>query len=343
MKKPVLVLIVSIMILPTITNAGDDDDFATIILQNALYEQGVESFDKGKYDKAIDEFNTLLEVSPNNVSALYYRGLAYFKKGNYDKTLEDFNAVLKIKPDDINALLNRGLVYGIKGNHDRSIEDFEAVLRIDPNNQETKKYLAIAREKRGSKTSQPSANNNQQQQMANQGVSTIKDPRDNKTYRVVKIGNQVWMAENLNYNASGSKCYDNNSANCDKYGRLYNWNTARIACPNGWHLPSNGEWQILVNLAGGDNSAGKKLKATSGWKNNGNGTDALGFSALPGGNGYSVGSFLYVGSLGYWWSASEYSSYNAYYRYMGYDSERVSYGGYEKDILFSVRCLQDSP
>jgi len=135
-------------------------------------------------------------------------------------------------------------------------------------------------------------------------IKSFTDPRDNKQYKMVTIGNQTWMAENLNYNASGSKCYDNDENNCKKYGRLYNWETAREACPNGWYLPSKIKWDILVNFAGGKDIAGKKLKATKGWnyddKNarTGNGTDEFGFSALPGG-AHANGNFDCAGDIGF--------------------------------------------
>jgi len=172
-------------------------------------------------------------------------------------------------------------------------------------------------------------------------VSRFNDSRDNKTYKMVKIGTQTWMAENLNYNASGSKCYDNQESSCQKYGRLYNWSTAKTACPKGWHLPSKDEYGKLDNFVGGADTAGKLLKATSGWNSNGNGTDKFSFSALPGGSGYSGGYFYYVGNYGYWWSASEYNSDGAYGRRMGYDYESVRwyYGG--KGDLYSVRCVHD--
>jgi uncharacterized protein (TIGR02145 family) len=166
------------------------------------------------------------------------------------------------------------------------------------------------------------------------------DSRDNKTYKAVRIASQWWMAENLNYAASGSKCYDNNPANCKKYGRLYDWNTAMKACPYGWHLPSRAEWDMLMAAVDGEETARKKLKARSGWYGS-NGTDQYGFSALPGGEGYPGGGFDNVGSCGYWWSAAEYDASFAFDRYMCYDYDVDMHYGIDKFGLFSVRCLQD--
>jgi len=177
-----------------------------------------------------------------------------------------------------------------------------------------------------------------------------------QTYRTVEIGNQIWMAENLNYNASGSKCYNNDNSNCAKYGRLYNWATAMAnsassntdpsgvqgICPIGWHIPSNAEWDALMTAVGGLSTAGPKLKATSGWNFSGNGTDNYGFSALPSGSGNSNGSFGNdVGIGGTWWSASEYDSDYAYWRTVFHSYEYVSSDYGIKSYFFSVRCLQD--
>jgi uncharacterized protein (TIGR02145 family) len=159
-----------------------------------------------------------------------------------------------------------------------------------------------------------------------------------KTYRTVQIGGQRWMAENLDYNASGSKCYDNDPANCVKYGRLYNWAAAKAVCPDGWHLSSDAEWETLTDYVGGRGTAGTKLKSTSGWSNDGNGTDDYGFSALPGGYGYSNGT---VGGYGEWWSATEDGADHANTWSMDYLYVSVGYGSFPKDYLFSVRCLQD--
>jgi uncharacterized protein (TIGR02145 family) len=181
-------------------------------------------------------------------------------------------------------------------------------------------------------------------------LGTFTDPRDGRTYRTVKIGRQTWLAENLAFDYAGSKAYGNDLANLAKYGRLYDWETAKKAVPPGWHLPTDDEWDELVRFADGSKgtespydskTAGRLLKAASGWSSDGSGTDAYGFSALPGGYGNSDGSFYGVGYGGYWWSSSEYGSDGAYFRYMGYNDEYVFYSNGGKDFLFSVRCLQD--
>jgi uncharacterized protein (TIGR02145 family) len=155
----------------------------------------------------------------------------------------------------------------------------------------------------------------------------------------VRIGSQTWMKKNLNCNVSGSVCYNNDEANCTKYGRLYNWATAKTVCPSGWHLPSDAEWTTLTDFVGDD--AGTKLKSTSGWNKGGNGTDEHGFSALPGGYGLSNGDFYGVGEYGGWWSATEYYAADAWGRSMYYSYAVVDRNDYGKTGLFSVRCVQD--
>jgi len=168
------------------------------------------------------------------------------------------------------------------------------------------------------------------------------DSRDGKKYKTTKIGNQVWMAENLNYNANGSKCYKNQESNCKKYGRLYNWNTARATCPKSWHLPSKSEWEVLTATVDGEKTEAKHLKTKAGWNNNGNGLDSYGFSALPGGNGYFNDFFENIGESGFWWSASEYNSSSAYFRIICDEEENAEWGDIDKSGFFiSVRCLQD--
>ena len=174
---------------------------------------------------------------------------------------------------------------------------------------------------------------------------TITDKRDGKKYRTIKIGQQKWLSENLNYDdgKGGSKCYENKQDYCAKYGRLYTWDDAMKACPAGWHVPKIKEWWELINYVGGEAEAGKKFKSTSGWGDDGNGTDEYGFSALPGGFGQSDdGNFYGVSIRGYWWSATEYNDLNAWIRYMNYDIDSMGrQGGGKTSYLFSVRCIEN--
>ncbi|GBU23655.1 hypothetical protein R83H12_00271 [Fibrobacteria bacterium R8-3-H12] len=207
--------------------------------------------------------------------------------------------------------------------------------------------------------------------------TNFTDSRDGKKYKAVEIVSQTWMAENLNYNAKGSKCYGEGGkdrskvvaykaneviykpfsnaeiqANCAKYGRLYDWETAQKACPKGWHLPNDWEWKELKSaFYGYSYTSGTRLKATSGWNDNdykgksGNGTDEFGFSALPGGYYYPGIGFMNVGNIGEWWSATEekregYNDYGYSWKMISH-SEEVRSDGYSKNHLFNVRCVQD--
>jgi len=180
------------------------------------------------------------------------------------------------------------------------------------------------------------------------GNATFVDSRDGKTYRQVEIGSLVWMAENLNYSAEGSACYENSTGNCEKYGRMYDWATAKTACPEGWKLPDDNDWTALKNAAGGGKDAGKRLKAKISWnwndydKKSGDGTDAYGFSALPGGFAYGYGNpGNHAGEYGMWWSVTENNAENAWGRDMFYTKDGLHKNEYPKTYLLSVRCVQD--
>jgi len=165
--------------------------------------------------------------------------------------------------------------------------------------------------------------------------SYFTDSRNGQKYRAVKIGEKRWMAENLNYQTGNSWCYGDDESKCKQYGRLYDWSTAKTACPEKWHLPTREEWNSLVAGAGGD-VAGKALKSVSG-----KGTDAVGFSALPGGYRYSGGTFYNAGDNGYWWTATEGGSDYAYRRRMNYNDDDVDEHNGDRRHGFSVRCVED--
>ena len=98
---------------------------------------------------------------------------------------------------------------------------------------------------------------------------SLTDTRDSQTYKTVKIGDQEWMAENLNYETENSYCYNDSAEYCAKYGRLYTWAAAVEACPSGWHLPDTTEWNTLVSAVGGESIAVEMLKSASGWSDDG--------------------------------------------------------------------------
>ena len=205
------------------------------------------------------------------------------------------------------------------------------------------------------------------------------DPRDDQIYNTVQIGDQCWMAENLNIGImiNGSEemtdngviekyCYDNDPENCETYGGLYQWDemmeyvtdtAVQGICPAGWHLHTDHEWKVLEGTVDsqypvGDPiwnqtgyrgfDVGLNLKSTSGWNESGNGSGLYGYEALPGGFRDYNGGFHFLTYNAYFWSSSEYSSSYAWYRslYYGYD-EVYRYYDY-KYYGFSVRCLKDN-
>lgn len=182
------------------------------------------------------------------------------------------------------------------------------------------------------------------------------------------IGTQIWMSENLNVdkfrngdpilevktneewvNAAENKqpawCYyDNDPANDKKYGKIYNWyavNDSRGLAPAGWHIPSDEEWTQLTNHLSGEREAGSKMKSTSGWALNGNGTNSSGFSGLPGGLRTNMGAFGYIGNTGTWWSSSEKTFSNAWLRSMNCYSGKVEKSWMQKNGGAYVRCIKD--
>ncbi|MBR3851204.1 MAG: fibrobacter succinogenes major paralogous domain-containing protein [Fibrobacter sp.] len=205
----------------------------------------------------------------------------------------------------------------------------------------------------------------------NATANTLTDLRDGQVYRTTTIDipsksySEVWMAENLNFVTENSWCGGGSGTtegDCSIYGRLYKWAAAvskpedecgyghecdlgtgdiRGACPKGWHVPSQSEWNELFTAVGGSSTAGTKLKSTSGWDSSGNGTDNFGFSALPAGLRYNDGLYYYEGGLAYFWSSTERNSGSAYYMYLSYGYDDACLLSSLKYHGFSVRCLKD--
>ncbi|MBW6459825.1 MAG: hypothetical protein K0B08_04560 [Bacteroidales bacterium] len=216
------------------------------------------------------------------------------------------------------------------------------------------------------------------------GTPTVE--YEGQVYNTIQIYSQCWMAENLNVgvkinsNAWGHQqtdngiiekyCYNNDIAQCDFYGGLYEWPEAmqyvtsqgvQGICPPGWHLPTDEEWKVLEGAVDsqygiGDPEwdwdissdyrgydAGTNLKTTSGWYENGNGTDLFGFSGLPGGVRVSTSLFYYVGKNGFWWTSTNRNQDRSFGRSLLTSTSEVYRGGsgYLKMDGLSVRCLRD--
>jgi len=178
----------------------------------------------------------------------------------------------------------------------------------------------------------------------------ITDTRDGQKYTIVEIGNQTWFAENLNYETGDSWWYNNSETYGEIYGRLYTWDTAQIACPEGWRLPSDDDWKVLeIQLGMSEDVAneedwrgtneGNKLKSISGWNNNGNGTNSSGFNGLPGGF-YGL-SYNSIGDLAGWWTSTEKSNTGAWERGLDYNSSKVFRFDPPKTFRLSVRCIKN--
>ncbi len=201
----------------------------------------------------------------------------------------------------------------------------------------------------------------------------LTDTRDDQTYTTVLIGTQCWMAQNLNIGTKIQSnvvqsnngiiekyCYSNNDNNCIVYGGLYQWNemmqystTPGIQgiCPAGWHLPTDTEWctmsqfidpTVNCNITGWTGTdAGYKMKSTAGWNSGGNGNNASGFTALPGGMSNNLGSFYSLGSFAYLRSSTEVSYSYEWSWLVGYLNANLNRSSYDKGFGFSVRCLKD--
>jgi uncharacterized protein (TIGR02145 family) len=203
---------------------------------------------------------------------------------------------------------------------------------------------------------------------------TMIDSRDNQVYQTVTVGTQTWMAQNLNYQTANSYCYKGETDKCAEYGRFYTWAVAmdsvgefspngkgcgymvddekckpkghvRGICPEGWHLPSFGECNDFIGGVGGKFVAGKMLRSTVGWKDNGNGSDDYSFSAFPAGLRDDKGNFKYAGETAGFWTSTESRERKSYLLLMYSGIESVELDGYrdsfEKNYGANIRCIKD--
>ncbi|MDR1760708.1 MAG: hypothetical protein LBR60_09340 [Fibrobacter sp.] len=173
---------------------------------------------------------------------------------------------------------------------------------------------------------------------------SFQDERDDQWYNYTTIGNQVWMAENLSYRATNSLCYDNDPANCEIYGRMYQFSDTsefKTICPQGWHLPTQAEWDELTeSMGGGEKKVSDKLRTKEDWWKRVSGTNVCNFTALPGGTTGKIDEFNFINTSAHWWTSTRSARVKVY---------SVAVSGYYESTggiaslwsANSIRCVKD--
>ena len=189
---------------------------------------------------------------------------------------------------------------------------------------------------------------------------TVEDTAGN-VYKTVGIKTQIWMAENMRLEVEGSLCLPD-ADSCAKYGRYYTWVTAigktesecgyghgcffdakvRGICPDGWHVPSREEWDVLIDAVGGYDRSSEHLKSKSGWNQNGNGLDTYGFNMLPS-NEAGMNGYVYAMSYtnAYVWTSTDYDGMDACDADFTATYHHVTLAKRDKRDYYSVRCVMD--
>jgi uncharacterized protein (TIGR02145 family) len=171
---------------------------------------------------------------------------------------------------------------------------------------------------------------------------TLTDGRDGQTYLTVTIGNQIWTAQNMNFKLPGSYCYANKSTNCEEFGRLYTWTAAKDVCPDGWHLPSDEEWQELETFLGMSES---ELTKSDDWRGTDQGKKliddpAVGFNILMGGYRNPPSNYFLMNMQAFFWTSTEQGS-QAYFRQFMKGLPQIFRRPRVKNWAMSVRCVKD--
>jgi uncharacterized protein (TIGR02145 family) len=266
-------------------------------------------------------------TAPKTADEFFLKGYVAEINKQQDVAIKYHSQATQLKPDFAEAYKNIGDIFKNKKNYGEAAKNYKKAVEHNPDYALTYKYM----------------------EEGYFAKDFFVDSRNGKTYKYAKIDKQTWMAENLNYKTGNSWCFDDLNRNCDKYGRLYDWNSAKNACPAGWHLPSQDEWQRLIDFAGGKDNA-RTIKAKHSWSRGG-GTDDFGFYAMPGGLRKSP-RFSGIDLNASWWTATEqehldvsakYVLINQYCSELGYICYDVmlSDSGSKSELGLSVRCVRD--
>lgn len=172
----------------------------------------------------------------------------------------------------------------------------------------------------------------------------VKDARDKQVYRTVAIGGKTWIGDNMNFLTKESFCYRDSEDNCVAYGRLYTWEDAKTACPEGFRLPTHEDFESLWTAAGADFNAGYLIKTDYGWKGGTDGNDSLKFGAMAAGNRFDDGTYGNLEKFAFFWTSDDKSdgipAGSARVWYLTNKSMAFAFTSKPKDFGFSVRCVK---
>jgi len=248
---------------------------------------------------------------------------------DYEKAVAEFEKAKTLAPDWPDVYYNLGLIQDKAGMYSEGMANLRRYLLLTPDAKDAEAVRTLINKL------------DYKKEQIGDRYGKFTDPRDGKTYKTVKIGNQVWMAENLAYKTQkGSWAYNNNESNVKTYGYLYDWEVVQNVCPSGWHLPSRAEWETLISNLGSE--PGNKMKSKRVEEHGCVGTNQSGFDAV-------YDRWEAPNSLIVWWSSSLKKSSSLFEKDMvwvpGLYCSRGIVDWYkadpQKDNRFAIRCIKD--
>ena len=294
-----------------------------------LYEMSVESSGEWRFENGTTFIDSIYPESGSGDAVVKI----HVKKNDSDERLKGELRVVYPEDTDLNTSMDVWQVYSGDYGDNMNVDDNTVVMAF---------LVCGTFGRAGIATDDCAINALNGLIGADEMKNRLLDYRDWRIYKTTVIKSQVWMAENLRYDSEGGHtyCFNDDKANCRKYGRLYNYYAAKAACPDGWHLPSKAEWLTLINELGGEAAAGKALKSTSGWKSEGNGDDDYKFSALP--VGYSIKDTYYgMDEETQFWASTSYGGNTFYLVSLNFDNDSAAVRPRAARYGLSVRCLKD--
>lgn len=329
---------------------------------------GKSAFNIKEYNEAIEYLQKAYEIDYGDFDILNMLGISYYQLQDYKQSEKYLLEAHIYRPSNMETKLYLAYSLYENDNASKSAKYLKEYVRSNESSYDEIILLAKIMEELGNvdeskiyygkaseikdKEEKIREEGEKQRRLAEEKIKKRKeelekgifiDDRDNQTYKIVKIGSKIWMADNLKLNTKdGSRCYKDDISNCEKYGKLYNWNTAKEVCPEGWHLPKYDEWIELFDHYGGLGEAKGAFLDPAEWKSTKKGSNASGFNALPGGRIYENSDYGIKGA-GFFWSNKRIYGDEQPCFLIYYGKKKIQIEYRPKDSFYaSVRCIRDS-